>query len=539
MDEFDYIIVGAGAAGCVLANQLSRDPSIRVLVLEAGGRDNNPLITMPKGIAKLVFDPRYTWTYNIEQPREEGLEPREVWIRGKLLGGSSSINGMIYMRGHAEDYDDWERRGAMGWNWEAMRQAFRAIEDHELGDDGVRGVGGALRVETGKFTYPLADVMMSAAEQMGLPRIREFNGAQAEGVGYYSFNVKNGRRQSAARVFLRPALRRANLKVEIHALAKRILFDGRRAVSVAAKVAGIDRIYRCRREVIVSCGTIESPKLLQLSGIGPADHLRALGIDVLADSPDVGSRMLEHLCFVMPFRMRRPGSMNHHYYGFGLVRSVLRYYLTRSGPMAQAPYEMAAFVRSNDQLTRPDLQIYMGGITFAHGDQNFSVPMKNVEHAPGLSLYGHMLQCTSEGSVKIRSADATKAPLITPNWLSTETDQRAAVDLIRKMRLLASQPALAPYIDHEILPGASVQSNADILKIFRRLSSSGLHGVGTCRIGSDNAAVVDDKLRVRGVEGLRVVDLSVAPGQISGNTHASAMAIAWRGAGLILEDARA
>jgi choline dehydrogenase len=236
--------------------------------------------------------------------------------------------------------------------------------------------------------------------------------------------------------------------------------------------------------------------------------------------------------------MHGPGSMNHHYYGLGLVRSVLRYYLMRSGPMAQAPYEMAAFVRSNDQLTRPDLQIYMGGITFAHGDQSFSVPMKNVEREPGLSLYGHLLRCTSEGSVKIRSADVKDPPTIVPNWLSTATDQRAAINLIRQMRRLAGQPALAPYIDHEILPGASVQSDEDILRIFRRLSSSGLHGVGTCRMGDDNSAVVDDRLRVRGIEGLRVVDLSVAPGQISGNTHASAMAIAWRGADLILEDAR-
>ena len=356
MDEFDYIIVGAGAAGCVAADRISRNPSMRVLVLEAGGRDNNPLITMPKEIGKLVFNPRYTWVYKIEQPREEGLEAREVWIRGKLLGGSSSINGMIYMRGQVEDYDEWQERGARGWNWETMKPAFRAIEDHELGDDGVRGVGGPLHVETGKFRYPLAEAMIEAAEQMGLPRIEEFNGASREGVGYFCFNIKNGRRQSAAKVFLRPAEHRPNVEVVTNALVERVLFKGRRAVGVAARVSGALKTYHCRGEVIVSCGTIESPKLLQLSGVGPAGHLRSLGVDVVADSPDVGSRMLEHLCFVMPFRMRGPGSMNRHYHGLGLARSVLRYYLTRSGPMAQAPYELAAFVRSNDRVPRPDFR---------------------------------------------------------------------------------------------------------------------------------------------------------------------------------------
>ncbi len=373
--SWDYIVVGAGSAGCVLAERLSADGRTTVLVLEAGGTDSHPLIHMPKGMAKLVMDPKHTWFFPVAQPRVEGEAASEVWVRGLGLGGSSSINGMIYVRGQPDDYEDWVARGAVGWGWDRMKTAFRAIEDHELGDDGVRGAGGPVHVSTNQFRYPVAEALIEAGEQMGLPRHEDLNSEDQEGVGYYAHNIRNGRRQSASVVFLKPAMKRRNVKVVTGATTDKVVFERGRAVAVEAIVGGQRVRYDVRGEVILSAGALMSPAILQRSGIGPAETLRAAGVTPIVDSPDVGGRMRDHLGFSMSYRLKGDRGINGEFYGAGLVRNVLRYYLRRDGPLATGPFEVGAFIRTSPSVDRPDAQLYMGGFTFQRSDDdNFPVP---------------------------------------------------------------------------------------------------------------------------------------------------------------------
>lgn len=539
-ESWDYVIVGAGSSGCVLAERLSRNPSTRVLVLEAGGTNEHPLITLPKGIGKVTLRERFTWYYPVGQRRVPELPSVETWVRGRGLGGSSAVNGMIYVRGQAEDYDLWTREhGCSGWDSGVMLDAFQKIENHEMGPGDGRGTDGPLHISSGTFRYPLAEAMIEAGQRLGLPRRADLNGPDQEGIGYFSHNIHKGRRQSAAEVFLKPAMRRANVKVRTGVLADKIVFDGKRATGIEVIAGGRRETIAVAGEVILSAGVMASPAILQRSGIGPGSLLNGLGIRTLADSPNVGGRLRDHLGMSVPYRLQGVPGNNREFQGLGLVRNVLRYYLARTGPLATGPYEVGAFVRARPQSTRPDLQLYGSAFTFKRGDNpNFPVQLAKVEDEPGLTVYGQMLQLKSEGSIAITSADPD-APLdVKPEWLSDPDDQDMAVASLRYIRRFAAQAPIAPFLKEELLPGGHLATDAQLLDYARRFSRCGTHAVGVCAMGGDDSAVCDPNLRVRGVEGVRVVDCSSMPGLVSGNTNGPAMAFGWAAADRILGNAR-
>ena len=528
--EYDYIVVGAGSAGSVMAERLSENPDRRVLLLEEGPHDSGFLIKMPKGFGKLLTDPQHASFYPTTHDRGDGTP--EIWVRGKVLGGSSSVNGMVWVRGQPQDYDGFAAAGNNGWSWADVAPYFRKLENHGLGADELRGNGGPVEINTHPKISPLTEAFIAAGQSMGLKRKQDQNRLDQEGIGYLQLNIdRRGRRVSASHAFLHPAIKRPNLSVVTGVRADRVLFDGHRAIGVIAFVNGHTKTYRCNGEVILCAGALASPKILQLSGIGPAEALQSLGINVLHDAPGVGANMREHWLLALQFRLRHwRDSQNRDYSGIGLAKNLVRYLLTGGGPLSWGSYEAAAFVRALPRATRPDSQLMFAPFSLNRATYSF-------ESEPGMQLFGYPLRPQSRGSLLIQSADPVQPLRIDPNYLADEGDRAISVAMIRKIRELVAQPAMQAYVSAETSPTAEAQTDEQILDCFRRYGQSAYHAVGTCRMGQDANAVVDERLRVRGAERLRVMDCSILPELISGNTHAPIMAMSWRAADLIIQDA--
>lgn len=525
---YDYIIVGAGSSGCVMANRLSAEPNVSVLLIESGPEHTSPMIAMPRGIGKLLAAGNpHVWDY--QASRGTGLGS-ELWLKGRTLGGSSAVNGMVYVRGAPADYDAWEAQGCNGWGWSDMGRQFIALEDHQLGADQWRGKGGPLKVSVHPAGDELCDAVIAAAGQLGAPKVADTNHIDSVtrgGFGYQPQTTWGGQRFSAARAFLDPVRDRANLTVVTRSTVQRIGFTGDHASSLQLRGSAGVRIVGVAREIILCAGAIETPKLLQLSGIGPAPLLQALGIPVIHDAPNVGRNLREHLYIALQFRVTR-GSFNHCFAGFGLMRALWQYMVRKKGPMTHAAHEAGGFVKTREGLDRPDAQVGVSLYSML-GDGNKVM----IDKAPGLTLGGYFLHPQSQGEIRIQSSDPQVPPLIDANYLSAPVDQVAGVALVRWLRRLAAQPSLKPFIVSELTPGIEAQTDEQLNAALRRYGQTAYHVSGTCRMGSDPQSVVDPQLRVRGVKGLRVVDTSIMPSLVSGNTNAPAMAIAMRAAEII------
>ena len=529
--EFDYIVVGAGSAGCVLANRLTADGKYSVLLLEAGPRDTNPWIHIPLGYGRLFKEKAVNWMYQTEP--EPGLNGRNVFQpRGKVLGGSSSINGLLYVRGQHEDYDRWRQHGNLGWGFDGVLPYFKKAEHQTRGGDDFHGVGGPLPVSDWRHDDPLSAAFVDAAVQVGIPRNPDFNGAVQEGAGFFQTTTRGGRRASVAVAYLRPAKARANLRVETSALAERILFEGRRAVGVAYRAAGISRNARARKEVLVSGGAYNSPQLLQLSGVGPEDLLRQHGIEVVLDAPGVGHDLQDHLQVRVVMRCSQAITLNDIVNNpFRKVMTGLRYAAFRTGPLTIAAGTSGAFFKTNPRLATPDIQIHF--LPFSTDKMG-----EKLHPFSGFTASVCQLRPESRGSLKIRSADPAAPPEIRINYLASEVDRATNVEGLKILRNILHAPALKPYVVEEVDPGNKVTSDEALLAYCRARGSTIYHPTSTCRMGNDALAVVDQRLRVRGIEGLRVVDASVMPDLVSGNTNAPVIMIAEKASDMILQDAR-
>jgi choline dehydrogenase len=529
--RFDYIIVGAGSAGCVLANRLSESGRYRVLLLEAGGRDSNPWIHVPLGYGKLFRDKSVNWLFESE-PQAELNNRRIIQPRGKVLGGSSSINGLVYMRGQREDYDQWRQMGAVGWGYDDVLPFFRKAERHCRGGDDYHGADGPLPVSDQSETHLLCDAFIAAAQQAGYPRNDDFNGATQEGAGYYQTTSHRGFRISSAVAYLNPARRRSNLALVMHAHTTRILFSGRTAVGVEWRCG--DETFRAGAdgEVILSTGAIGTPHLLQLSGVGPAQLLRSRGVEPLHDIAGVGENLQDHLQVRLVYECKQPITFNDDIHNPLRAAYVgLRYVLQRKGPLTVSAGYAGGFFRTDPALASPDIQVHF---------INFSTSkMGDALHRfSGFTASSCQLRPESRGYVRLQSADPFAAPAINPNYLATEADRRTNVAGVKLLRQIMRSPAMAAFTKAEREPGPDIESDADILSYCRQVGSSLYHPTCTARMGDDNGAVVDWRLRVRGLEKLRIADGSIMPFVISGNTHAAIVMIGEKAAHMILEDAQ-
>lgn len=527
---YDYVIVGAGSAGCVLASRLSASGRHRVLLLEAGGPDSNPWIHVPIGYAKLFNDQSVNWMYETEPEAE--LEGRRVFQpRGKVLGGSSSINGLVYVRGQKEDFDLWRQLGNPGWSFEDVLPYFRRAEDQQHGADDYHGAGGPLAVSDQIEPHPLCDAFIAAGVERGLPHNRDFNGAEQEGVGYFQTTARNGRRCSTAVGYLRPARKRPNLRVETHAQAMQVLFDGKRACGVVFSQHGQTRRAEAGGEVILCGGAINSPQLLELSGIGKGALLREQGIAVRHDAPDVGENLQDHLQVRMILKSKQPVTWNDQYHSLtGRIGMGLRYLLQRKGPLTVSAGTAAAFYKTRPELATPDVQVHF--LLFSTDKMGASL-----HRFSGFSASVCQLRPESRGSIHIKSGDPFVPPAIRANYFTEEIDRRTKVEALRRLRDILQAEAMTPYLAEELEPGLAVASDADLLAYCRRTASTIYHPAGTCAMGSDARAVVTPELKVIGVEGLRVVDGSVMPRLVSGNCNAAIVMIGEKAADMILGDA--
>lgn len=520
MDGFDYVVVGAGAAGCVLANRLTEDPGTRVLLIEAGGWDRSPYVRVPKAFSRLMDDPRTAWHY----PATVAPGRRETWQRGRMVGGSTSINGMIWSRGAAAD---WDALVHLGWGWSTVRPIFERLEGHPS-----HGDGGPVRLSVATGTDPLCEEMLETGTELGWRRVDDLDAGDGERIGYATATIHAGRRVTAADAFLHPVRHRPNLTVAVDTVVLRVLVEGGRAVGVRAAHRGREVEHRAAAEVILAAGALATPQLLQVSGIGPADTLRAAGVPVLLDRPRVGAGLREHRPIPVQYRLTGPGGYNARLGSpLGQARAALRYLLTRGGPLALPVMDVAAHVKSRPELDRPDAHLLMAPFSAAPARPGRALEL---EREPGLICLGTVTRPDSEGSLAITAPDPRTPPAIVANYFATAHDRRVAVDTFRRMRELFATGPVAKRIAAETLPGAAVQTDEEIVEAARTHGYCGYHAIGTCAMGADDEHVVDPQLRVRGVTGLRVVDASVLPVMVSGWTSAPVTALAWRAADLIL-----